>query len=41
MTKDSKEQNERAKELEVVLEHNSENHWRWRMRMVKAKRLVL
>lgn len=36
MTKDSKEQNERAKELEVVSEHNSENHWKWRMSMVKA-----
>ena len=36
MKKDSKEQNERAKELEVVSEHNSENHWKWRMSMVKA-----
>ena len=36
MTKDTKEQNERAKELEVVEEHNSENHWKWRMSMVKA-----
>ena len=41
MKKDSKEQNERAKELEVVSEHNSENHWKWRMSMVKAKRLIL